>query len=474
MKEENIIFNVNIHIPESFEILPIASEPLSSSHECELIINSKDDIILKIYFKKEEFFDVKFIHWEDDYNGNITSEIEVLEIISPKTLTHIDFVGHRCKTIKSSVPYDSNYSYFTISLSGIRLIYKSDDKRDSTFYLNDTSFNLIESGYSYNLLFPWSCEKYEWKPTNKYINTVKFHELNFIPEHNFYTLNKNHKELVKIAKEPRLRIQHSNLTENKIKKHVRLICDLYSFYSQQPIDYCVSSIYAEDKYFYEVREVSNEPSNEYPHGLFAWKFHRNPMNLLINIKSHSLFNNLDFVSSIIERYTYAIRSKGETRFMLLFNVLEQLRNQYILDGKIGNIKKVQEKYHFIIDDSTVKTQINGFLEQLLEIIIDSQKESFKSQITNKARNIIYMPMKAQFDSLIKFTNINPEDFKLNFSKVVDLRHEIVHGKSINTQQTNLLEQINRYNCFPTFIGTLMLKYFGIEDLENITKYTENI
>lgn len=321
-------------------------------------------------------------------------------------------------------------------------------------------------------------EPYKLEPQNNISDFISFGKISFKPEHHFYSPSKFELDEIKIQKEPRLLIKYSELSENEIKAHVSILCSLFSFYSSHNINYFISKIYTKDKLYIEIRDIVNDDV-EYEHGIFRWDFFQNPLNLVINANATHLIENLKSVQRIVMRYNYALKTEGETKFMILYNILEQLRNEYILNRKIEkdkagnppNINKVIEEYIFTRGKSATDKFIKEKLSEILEIVDEKHKELFQNEIRFKLTPIKVLSMTNQFKSFFIYIDIEPEKFNLNFLELKTLRDSIFHGKPVH-ENLKILEEINRYKHLPKFVGTVILKYFGIENLSKINKIKE--
>lgn len=323
--EIRTFFKLKINIDELDNFYP-NQQKCSKIYETELIIDDKNnnEIQLKIFFDEKESLGDKIMQWNHINDYNIVDYFQATEIIKPENLLEIDFLNYRCKGMGNSTAfYEFNLKYFTIKLTGIKKTYSNSEKLSSTIYLNQQSFGLIELNYQYNQHFPWSNKEYNWKPTNKIKEHIKFGNISFKPEHKFINSTKNHLEKISIKKEPKLSIEYNDLNQSEIKKHIELICALYSFYSLENIDYSLSRIYTEDKLHIEIRDVSNSISKDY-HGIFRWDFFQNPLNLFINVDAKQLLENSNFYKKIVERYIYSLNTSGESKFMILYSILEQI------------------------------------------------------------------------------------------------------------------------------------------------------
>ena len=197
--------------------------------------------------------------------------------------------------------------------------------------------------------------------------------------------------------------------------------------------------------------------------------------MIENVDALHLLANYEFATKIVDRYNFALKTEGESRFMILYNVLEQIRNEYILNGKIdhekvaGKSKKVIEEYKFKTSKTKTDKIIKDKLYELIEIIDDEHKQLFEAEISQKLKPIKVFSMINQFKSLFDHINISPEEFGLDFLKIKAMRDIIFHGNPI-AEKKIYLDEINKYKYLPKFVGLIILKYFGINDISKIEKY----
>ena len=472
-------FKLKINIPKLDDFFP-RGNPCNGIYDAELVINEKDvrNILLKIFFNTEEYLADKVMRWNyKNSDINLLDKFEVAEIFQPENLLNIDFANYNTIGItRSSSYFENGLQYFTIKLNGVIKVFKNNEKDISEFYLNEQAFKLIELNYRYNINFPWKNNSYGLNATNTIKEYVEFNNIKFKPEHNFFISNQLEEDEVKIKKEPKISVEYSSNNEKEIIDNVKLILSLYSFYSKQEIDYYYSRIYTEDKLFLEFRNVENHKVKN-PHGFFRFDFYNNPINLIVNVDSDHLLNKKEFINNIISRFNYALSTEGESKFMILYNILEQIRNNYIIDKKIErdmagetpNLKKVIEEYNFVKSKTQTDKFIKKNLEGIKEIISEEHKDLFQKEIKYKVLPIKVMSMINQFKSLFTFLEINPNEFDLDFKKLKSLRDSIFHGRPIIEEDEIFLEKVNYYKRLPKFTGIILLKYFGINNIKEISK-----
>lgn len=467
MDDEKIFFKFIIDIPDIDKAEP-GSQSSAGEHIGELVLGNESEIFIKIFYDPRENLDRKIMGREADYSFKLLSKFRVVSVESQyKNILHIDFSDYEFSGMTSGTSDESGHVYFTIGLTGIKLIYRAAEEQDSEIYLNGTAFWLIERNYKYHPNFSWRNDSFKWEPKNKVTDPIDFNNIQFIPEHRFYTITRD--KDVSIIKEPRIRIKHKGLSEEEVKAHANLLCDLFSFYSNKEIAWRRSRIYAAGKLFYEVKRVQDE-ENKYA-GIFSFDFFQNPLNLIRNVDPVFLFENRERVSKMIERFNYALRLRDETKFMILYGVLEQLRNQYI-EAKLieieanGNPNRAKEEYSFVRKPKEINEAIENAITSLSDLVAPEQRELFRKEAKYKVFGIRVLSMVNQFQSYFDYLKINPEEYDINFLELKSLRDKIFHGRNTDELQSTL-RKANWYNHLPRFTGVLMLKFFGIEDLRKI-------
>jgi hypothetical protein len=468
-------FRLSFDIPNLDEYLSSNIKSCTNSYEAELTIDDDNnhEIELKIFYDSSEYLGHKIMNWEQQTDLNILLKIKISEIISPVNLLEVDFSNSFFdKSSDGAMDKLRNLTILSFSVKNLRKIHHWPENENSTFYLNDTAFRLIECNYNYIMPWPMSEEKFSWQPQNK-TQKQKFGKITFLPEHHFFPKVREGQE-IKIKKEHRFTVFKGNQSEKEIKEHIELLCTLYSFYCHEVIAPRVSKIYSEGKLYMEINEVPDKMV-DFPHGMFLWDFLLNPLNLVNNVNVDKLLSNLKFTSQIVDRFIYALKISGESKFMVLYSILEQLRNFYVDDTKAnsnnicGNNSNVEvrEEYQFNCSKTKVDYQIKNVLKSLSEMVIEEEKDEFIKNIASKVPFVKLKSMRDQFASFFSHIGINPSEFEIDFTETQKLRNEIFHGKKVTNKE--LLDKFNKPKHLPKLTGMVILKYFGIQDLEKIKR-----
>jgi hypothetical protein len=183
--------------------------------------------------------------------------------------------------------------------------------------------------------------------------------------------------------------------------------------------------------------------------------------------------NGEIVSRLVERYNYAINANDEVKFLVLYSILEELRNYYILAGEIEqeragtppNLNRVKEEYKFIHGTGKTNTLIIDTLRKISEIVDPNERELFDREISLKVSGIRIMSMANQFESYFRYIGVNPQRYSLDFNELKSLRNNIFHGRPIKDKE--YLKKVNWFEHLPRLAGELLIKFFGIRDLKKI-------
>ncbi|TAH04330.1 MAG: hypothetical protein EAZ15_01195 [Sphingobacteriales bacterium] len=346
---------------------------------------------------------------------------------------------------------------------GVNLKFAVVEPRDSVFYLNKESFTLIEPNFYYKLNFSGQKKDYKWEAIPKIKNFLTFNAVHYKPDFGIHNTNSS-KEQVTITKEPIIKFLFNGLGKDEIKKHINAICALLSFFSGRDINYQFSKIYDGNGEFVEVKNIPNTYSDYY-HGMFMYEI-RNPFNLIESVNAPFFILNIEFITNCIRRFNTALQLEGESKFMLLYNVIEQIRNHYVETNKTSNNYKVVDSYQFN-DENSATEIIKKSLNEISEFVKLELKSSFISEIPNKTKDIKRLTMKNQFNSLFIHLKIDPENYMIDFKALFSLRNEIFHGNPVS--DIEMLNKVNNFQCLPKFTGMLMLKFMGVNSLKDIKK-----
>jgi hypothetical protein len=434
--------------------------------ELEIIVQPVHSINLKVFWDYKTEMSVKIYGSWVYYKRGKLKWIKIESNDPSNSLSEINIEDSKIAGV-------SHYSedekvIWELSFDSIRYAFEntSQGNEKNEFFLNNNTSLIVARNYNHNpIKLPWQ-DDWKYQPTHKNPQGFAFgmirykldFEIKLIEEKTFL------KDI--IVKMPRIIVEQANISAVEIRKHVNMICKLSSFYCHEKIDYNFSRIFAEGKLYIEIK---NELKNTTPaeDGIFWVAFRRNPDNLILNVNCETTLNNEEFIYNIIDKFNNAMNADGETRFMLLYNILEQIRTASGIN--------VKSKYSFNVKDKNEEKElINEPIRQLLNDISDKIKDDgnnepkfFKDSINGKISQLKYKTMPNQFVEFFKIFNLDQAKYRLDFNKLFDIRNTFFHGNALDQDQKIELMKVNDFECLPKFVGHAFLKYLGIDDLEKI-------
>ncbi len=433
------------------------AEPVPSSIHAHLITEDTKKIELKFYYDSKTYLDHKVTRLFER-NKDPLSWAKVLKVVSindEERLKEVDFANSKFKYYKTSTGFEENGNqYFLIGFDQIRLVFKPKEKdnehdewQTSEFYLNEASKNLIKEQYFFEG-FMWK-EPNVWRANNRQSEFLKFGEVEFLLDFHFYTKD-GEKDAVAIIKEPRLNIRHQNLSEKEVRNYADLICSILSFYMNTPIFYNFSRIHTQEQTTTWTKVAKEEVVADWSRFIkfeFRLKFED-----IIKQSDTKVLNSVEFFKKIVERYNLARNLEGEAEFMILYNLVEQVRTFFI------NEKEIQQAYKFTVSNDQANDFIKESLLKISEIVESEQQDDFKEHAINHVKTIKYLPMRKQVDALFTHLEITFGSLDVDFKKMLGLRNQIFHGGSIDAEDENLK---NANKTLPKIVALLILNLLGI-------------
>lgn len=452
---------INIENIDKFSI----GESCESVHQAHVIL--EEDIFetnkLRVYFDSKTYLDNKVMHWyaKEKSNFTIGKAIEFIKISNSKNIVSFDLSSSKCIRIKSNSSFvDSIHGkYFLIEFDAIRIIYKpvqheldDNDKFDAYIYLNDSSKSIIDNFYWYDE-FMSNKNVWEAKSRNNSNDFIKFGDIEINLGYDFTTKQKD--DSITIYQEPRIWIKHKNLKEKELIKYQDLICSILSLFNQEYI-YPILTRINNKKDTIVISKIPKDNKKTSLTGLRHLGFKGSLQKFLSEVNTELIFKNIAPFSKYVDKYILGIKLEGESRFMIFYNILEQIRNLFI------NPKTLKQEYNFSESNKQNDRFIRNKLREISEIVDESQVEDFKKNVIVHCNTIKYMPMKNQFKGLFDMFEINLNDSKIDFANIMSLRNKIFHGHSVDIDNRDLEDSNSE---LPVIIGKILLLMLGVKNLK---------
>ncbi len=402
-------------------------KPVAQYFHADLFLE-KNYILLKIYYDDKTYFGDKYIYWQqkDENSNSFLKKINIISINSPKRVKNINFSHSKVIWYQlGSNNYQNGVKFIPIKLNQIEIEYnpvypKKRKNFSSEIFLSDNAIKIFNEFHTINAFIS---NKDSWISNNCRKEFQKFGELEFRLDYFNETKFDEYGENTIIVRKPFINIKHQNLSFEIFKKYVTIFQSLFTLYGGVEIGikffrhHCKISTYTMT---YENEHTKLFNSNKILH----FKKHIDIYEL-ISKSTPSILETPSFLAEIVKMYNLSRISTGSTEFLLLFSIIEKLRN------KLLNTKTVKEKFDFIISNK----MINIFILEKLTEIEDKiktveQKNIFRKIKNNKLGNIKYLPQTNQFEIFFMKSNIDLENYQLSMSNILSIRNDIFHGRLI--------------------------------------------
>lgn len=383
-------------------------------------------------------------------DSDVLAEKIQINTISDDHIIDIDFSASRVTNVSLKRDYkNSEYGLTVISLSEISFHYenKTGLNNIAIFHLDDSAYKLVNQYYS----FLKSEDNTTWnaKYTNAPIQKLGFEftwRLDFKIDQKKY----HNKEI--IHKVPLLQIQKiGDIDECDLLDISKLILGLASFFRNENITYHQREIYQNPKKIltYFIAEDSSGKQDGVLGGLIHYGYRGNFHKFLQDANFPKLLPNHADISQIIKRFVFSKFLEAETKFLLLYNLLERLKS-ICVDETTS-----KKEFTFSIPKNKINKKIREKLLAITEFVKEEEKDDFRNQVVNHIKTIKYKKMINQFDPL--FDKFHQDFDKSELSQLVKLRNSIVHGGKISQ-----VEDVNRANRKLKIILGVLITNISIE------------
>lgn len=452
--------------------IPNLNNRYRSSDDCPELFDAtlqiKDEqpkiICLKIYFERSTLFHYKLMAVKDKKGDSFFfgKVMTINKIITDENIKNVSFLNSQWKTIEGGDGdsyTENNKQYLKVFFDSAEITYNSTNQDNvgqwlAEFYLNKASEAILDDFYHYDPF--WSNESV-YKAKHNYNQFVSFGEIQFKLEYRFYTENLN--DTTVIHKEPKLTIKHQNLGQDKLLSYAKLICSILSIYRNESIDYIIGKIYNSETKHVHTKIVPNVKLSK-SKGLKKRGFPYSVLSILEFTNISKIWDEIELFSKLSDHYILAQKLQGESKFMILYNLMEQIRNIY------SHLDETQEEFKFKFGKKKINKLIRDKLREIADYVEDEEKEAFLEHVITHCNTIKYRPMNKQFDFLLNHFEIDLVQIDLNFRDLLDIRNLIYHGTSVSPNDTQL-KKANRK--FPDLVCELLIKMLGVKPIKKAKK-----
>jgi len=424
---------------------------LSNVHSHLLIDDSLELIPLKLYLGDD--FDAKsesiigWIQGQPDYT-EFAKKIAVSSIREPNNIIEIDFSNSPIGNVINRLS-DPGGTFFGVSFKDvtIRLVNEATEHNGnytSVVHLDNHAFDL------FNTFIPvqaFTSNKRIWQSENPQapIQYAGFQiHLDLIDK-----IENDADSYPQVIKRlPVIIVDHPETSESSFMSLVKVFCAALSFYQGHEILYNKVTLSSQDKQS-KIFKKGKKKEKILNKNLGRFGIQTKLHEFLSEI-SPSLIGKSQFVHELISIFNQSIQSFGTTQFMLLFTVVEKLRD-HVTDHMD------ETKFTFSTNRKETNKFIRSKLIEIKALVVEGEQELFESTINDKVNQIKFKPQKDQFLELFQILEISPEDFELDWGGIVRKRGDIFHGEYINTDNKAMKELNSK---FSTFVGNIVYQFLA--------------
>lgn len=269
-----------------------------------------------------------------------------------------------------------------------------------------------------------------------------------------YDIKDYNRHTISIERLPFLQIDApSKYSDSQIEDYANDVCLMMSLFWSKYINY----------FWGIIRVTQNQPEPKFREKT-VYKFVEDQIDDNIYTRWGDKFKNIiDFFNTIDydkvavcrdllkEVSNRMIRSQyvdSISEFMLLYNVIEKIRNYYLNLGKQDVGFSIKEEYDFNVSKNRTDKFIKEKIKEIAEIVADNDKEEFVKNANKKVSFIRKTGLIDQFTSLILYLDLSVDAYKIDFSDLINIRNTLYHGNCIdddfqlyNTEMRRLINDL---------------------------------
>lgn len=395
----------------------------------------ENKIEIKVLLKDCEDFSRKYMMWFSNQNDSeiISNYVTAKTFKNDKELIDISLSNSKVLSLGSEQYDEVGHLYFTIVIDKIILYKKAVkiEKEYAKIYLNQDGFDLVKNFYSLFTGFG-NDGKVDIGRMRGMSNFYKLGKSKFRPEFEFNVSDSKDDRSPKIEKIPILKFYFDiGTTDEDIILYFSIACKICSFYLGNNIEFDRAVICRE-----EYRVIFRNT--------LQTKFALNvsSLNWLLNVRGIEVFlklnwdkkflSNRDKLSEAITNYTHARLLDTNSRFMLLYSVIEIC---------MGGNKPIAKKFELAVAAKQKKEFYKNAFEIIKKTIHKKDFADFEKKWNVAQEKLLYKPMKSPLDKFLKSNKINTEILEISLDDMMRIRNNIFHG-SVDPEMTEMIKKAN--------------------------------
>ncbi len=424
---------VNLDFDKHKEILKERiQEKLSiSTYNSRLIYNQRKSEYsqLTIYYPQADYLFEKLEFLNE-------KGICILQTIKQKTKVHkwefpdiLDFSESKLINLEESLSWEHNEKPVILTIDSLNILQSERYVEFGNFKLTENIFHHLDDYIQYGQLA-------NYKNDDKFIEVDNNRETNFgVVRFKLsfkHSYDNSTKFNIDISRDSFLTITNSpeTLTDLELIEIGNSLCLLMSFYWQKTIDFFNARVRINNIENYNTREIlkySNhliDESNDY----ILKKQFASFYDFIDSINYSQFSENSNLIKELVPRIIRTKNVDKVSAFMILYNIIEKIRNHCISVPIKGKELSIKEEFNFIKGKNATDKFIKLKIKEIEEIVEDSDREDFLNKASDKVTFIKKTGLIDQFDSLLNHLELNPIGYGINFTNLIKIRNSIYHGK----------------------------------------------
>jgi hypothetical protein len=373
----------------------------------------------------------------------------ILETVKEKTKEQkwefpdiLDFSESKLINLQASNSWEHNEKPVILTIDSLSILQSGKFVEFGNFKITENIFQHLDDYIQYGQLA-------NYKNDDKFIETDNNRETNFgVVRFKLsfkHSYDNSTKFNIDISRDSFLIITNcpKTLTDLEIIEIGNSLCLLMSFYWQKTIDFFNARVRINNNENYHTREIlkySNHLIDESDQYILKKQF--GSFYDFIDSINYTLFSeNSELIKELVPRIIRTKNVDKVSAFMILYNIIEKIRNYCISVPLKGKELSIKEEFNFTKGKKSTDKFIKLKIKEIEEIVDDSDREDFLNKASDKVSFIKKTGLIDQFESLLSHLELNVLDYNINFTNLIQIRNSIYHGKLPKEDVTPYNEQM---------------------------------
>lgn len=425
-----IDFSAHIEILEAH--LGQGAATLSSHYDARIVNNHRkpEYISFIIYYTPSEYLFEKFQYLQEmgiDILQCVTSRPGQRHWDHPNLL---DFTNSRLINIEESHHWKHDKKPLLLTIDNLDILVDGRYVGDGRFQLTENAHQHLDEYIHYGQLA-------NHDPSDQFISMNDNREVSLGNIRLILSFNHDYGEGSKfkfeINRDAYLTItdESNSLTDIELIEKGNLICTLMSLYWEKTIDFFIAYVRVNNKNNYRTLKK------------YKYSNHSTDENIEFSLRTryvtiYDFFESLDstkisecrnLLTEIVPRIIKTKIVDEISEFMLLYNVIEKIRNYCMSNPINGDKLEIREEFRFTKGLTATKNFISKKIKEIHEIVDESDIDDFLARASGKVTFIKKTGLIDQFDSLATYLELEPKSYSLDFTNLITIRSNIYHGKA---------------------------------------------